>query len=145
MAVSGTVNISASFIDSDEATGIESEKKLSLASANVVSGGKVAIVSGTVGTSARSFYPSQGFLDYRDSSGEIVKFGVGMGITPSVFGIAFQSDAPASAYRTLNSRPAVYSDDNEVSYSKAYFQAGELISVKAESGTCNYTLVVYGI
>jgi len=145
MAVSGTINVNASFLDATSSTANESQKKLSLASAKIVDGGKVAIVSGTIGTAARSFIPNSGFLDYRDSSGEIVKFGVGMGITPAVFGIAFQSDGPANAWRSVNSRPSIYSDNQETSYSKAYFSALESISVKADSGTCNYTLIVYGI
>jgi len=52
MALSGTINASISFLDSASSSGVESEKKLSLSSANVYTGGAVALVTGTVGTAA---------------------------------------------------------------------------------------------
>lgn len=70
MAVSGTVNVSASFVDTDETTGVVSEKKVSLASADVHTGGKVALVTGTCGTAVVNIDLTS--LDYRDAAGELV-------------------------------------------------------------------------
>ena len=54
MALNGTINVSMSFVDTASSTGVESEKKASLASADVYTSGKVAVVTGTVGTAAQN-------------------------------------------------------------------------------------------
>ena len=46
MAVSGTINVSMSFVDSTTSSGVVSEKKAALSSADVYTSGKVAVVSG---------------------------------------------------------------------------------------------------
>jgi hypothetical protein len=50
MAVSGTINVSMSFVDSTTSSGVVSEKKATLSSSDAYTTGKVAVVSGTVGT-----------------------------------------------------------------------------------------------
>jgi len=90
MAVSGTINVNASFIETLSETSCETERKLSLASANVPASSKVAIVSGTCGTSAATLtFLSPG---YTDPNGDAVTFS---GIN-TVDGVAFVADTKAT-------------------------------------------------
>lgn len=90
MAVSGTVNISASFVESFTATASETERKLTLSSANIPASSKVALVSGTCGTAAVTLT----FLapGYTDTNGDAVEFS---GIN-TVDGVAFVADTKAT-------------------------------------------------
>jgi len=142
MAVSGTINVSASFLDSAQSGGVESEKKLTLSSATVVSTGKVAIVTATVGTAAIEYGPPQGggFLgSYRDANGDLVSF-------ESITGFALKADAKTSASQPAAASHFVVSDNNEVAFTRvAVSDVGENFRVqKLEAGTCNFSLVIYG-
>jgi hypothetical protein len=142
MAVSGTINVSMSFLDSATATGVESEKKVSLASATVVTGGKVAVVTGTVGTAVIEYGPpgGGGFLgDYRDADGDLVAFG-------TITGFALRSDAPVSASQPAAASHFVVSDNDEVAFTRVQLSdVGENFRVqKLSAGTCNFSLLIYG-
>lgn len=90
MAVSGTINVNASFIETLSKTSCETERKLGLASANVPASSKVAIVSGTCGTSATTLtFLSPGDTDL---NGNAVAFS---GIS-TVDGVAFVADTKAT-------------------------------------------------
>jgi len=90
MAVSGTINVNAAFLETLSETSCETERKLGLASANVPASSKVAIVSGTCGTSATTLT----FLapGYTDTNGDAVTFS---GIN-TVDGVAFVADTKAT-------------------------------------------------
>jgi hypothetical protein len=142
MAVSGTINVSASFLDSVSETANESEKKISLASATTITGGKVAVVSGTVGTAAISYGPPEGggFLGgYRDASGAYVAF-------EEITGFAFKADGLAYARQQAAGIHTLVSDENEATYTRVQTSdVGEFFTVaKIGSGTCNFSLVIYG-
>lgn len=72
MAVSGTVNVSASFLDSATATGVEAEKKASLSSATALDSAQVVVVTGTCGTTAVQVSPADS--DYRGADGELISW-----------------------------------------------------------------------
>tara|TARA_S200002703_G_scaffold34758_1_gene30071 strand:+ start:61 stop:492 length:432 start_codon:yes stop_codon:yes gene_type:complete len=142
MAVSGTINVSASFLDSVSETANESEKKISLASATTITGGKVAVVSGTVGTAAISYGPPEesGFLGgYRDASGDSVYI-------RNLTGFAFKADGLAYARQEGAGIHALVSDENEVTYTRVErSDDNENFTVaKIGSGTCNFSLMIYG-
>ncbi len=54
MAISATVNISGSFLDTDVSEHVTSLKKCYLSSAETLTGGKVIVVTGTTDDSAES-------------------------------------------------------------------------------------------
>lgn len=139
MSLDGLISNSLLFHDKDGTTSL---KVVSLSSGKAVSSGKVAVVSGTVGTATISFGPIEGggFLGgYRDASGEHVGFS-------SITGFALKSDASVYAKQSAQSYPTIVSDSNEVAYTRVVTpDVGEYINVtKTSSGTCNYTLVIYG-
>jgi len=70
MAVSGTINVSLSAIDTACSAGVEAEKKVSLSSADTVSPAIVVAISGTCGTTAVQVDPFDS--GYRGADGETV-------------------------------------------------------------------------
>lgn len=71
MAVSGTVNVSLSALDTYTAEGIDSEKKVVLSSSDNLPSAVVAVASGTCGTAAVDV----DFSEYRGADGQLVSFG----------------------------------------------------------------------
>lgn len=72
MAVSGTVNLSLSFVDAATATGVEAEKKATLSSATSLDSAQVVVVTGTCGTTAVQVSPASS--DYRGADGELISW-----------------------------------------------------------------------
>jgi len=133
MAVSGTVNISASFIDSDESTGIESEKKLSLASADVHTGGKVALVSGTCNTTEVAIDLTS--LGYRDAAGDEVSMDI-------VQRMAIKAN-PGAFAEFVDSGEKLKSLCDRVSVSCVQ-NTDDTIHVYTTAGSSTYTILFYG-
>jgi len=133
MAVSGTVNISASFIDSDETTGVESEKKVSLASANVHTGGKVALVSGTCGTAVVNVDLTS--LGYVNAAGETVSMSIvqrmAIKANPGAFAEFVDSGEKLKSLCDLVSISCVQNTD-------------DTIHVYTTAGSSTYTILFYG-
>ena len=133
MAVSGTVNVSASFMDSDDQTGIESEKKVSLASANVHTGGKVALVSGTCNTSEVSIDLTS--LGYRNAAGEEVSMSIvqrmAIKANPGAFAEFGDSGEKLKSLCDLVSISCVQNTD-------------DTINVYTTAGSSTYTILFYG-
>ena len=133
MAVSGTVNVSASFVDTDESTGVVSEKKVSLASANTASGGKVALVTGTCGTAVVNVDVTS--LGYRDAAGDEVAMDL-------VQRVAFQAN-PGAFMEFVDSAERIKSLCNRVSVSCVQ-NTDDTIHVFTTAGTSSYTMLLYG-
>ena len=133
MAVSGTVNVSASFIDSDDQTGIESEKKVSLASANVHTGGKVALVSGTCGTAVVNVDLTS--LGYVNAAGETVSMSIvqrmAIKANPGAFAEFVDSGEKLKSLCDLVSISCVQNTD-------------DTIHVYTTAGSSTYTILFYG-
>lgn len=133
MAVSGTVNVSASFVDTDETTGVVSEKKVSLASADVHTGGKVALVTGTCGTAVVNIDLTS--LDYRDAAGELVTLDIvqrmALKANPGAFAEFVDSGEKLKSLRDRVSIECVQNTD-------------DTIHVYTTAGTSTYTLLLYG-
>jgi hypothetical protein len=70
MAVSGTINVNLSAIDSYTTDGVESKKKAVLSSSDSLSSAVVAIASGTCGTTAVSV----DFSQFRGADGGLVSW-----------------------------------------------------------------------
>jgi hypothetical protein len=138
MAVSGTINVSASFLDTYSDDYNESEKKLSLSSAKVISTGSVAIITGTVGTVSRTFFPFTGSMDgYRNAAGELASI-------TSVTGIALSSDNKVAATEEFSGTTRIASQNNEVSVTRFENTLSNRVSVVGIGGTANFSLIIYG-
>lgn len=70
MAVSGTINVNLSALDSYTAEGIDSEKKIVLSSSDNLSSAVVLLASGTCGTTAVNV----DFSEFRGADGELVSW-----------------------------------------------------------------------
>jgi hypothetical protein len=133
MAVSGTVNVSASFVDTDQSTAVVSEKKVSLASANTASGGKVALVTGTCGTSVVNVDLTS--LGYRDAAGDEVSLS-------TVQRMALKAN-PGAFAEFVDSGEKLKSLGNRVSISCVQ-NTDDTIHVFTTAGTSSYTMLLYG-
>lgn len=133
MAVSGTVNVSASFVDTDESTGVVSEKKVSLASADVHTGGKVALVTGTCGTAVVNVDLTS--LGYRDAAGDIVSLDI-------VQRMALKAN-PGAFAEFVDSGEKLKSLCDRVSI-ECVQNTDDTIHVYTTAGTSTYTLLLYG-
>ena len=136
MSIQGRIAVDVSFADSDTSTGVQSLKKISLVDSTSYTTGKVAIVSGTVGTSAVTVY-SGGTLTpaYRKANGDLVSFSeisrVALLGTPAV-----QASEPGA-----NRVSARSSGELAV---VSCFESPGTIAVASDSGTASYSLVLYG-
>jgi len=138
MAVSGTINVAASFLDTDSDDYNESEKKLSLSSATIVTTGSVAIVTGTVGAAPRTFTPFTGLMDgYRNAAGELATI-------TNVTGIALSSDNKVAATEEVSGTTRIVSQNNEVAFTRFENANSNRVSVVGVGGTANFSLIIYG-
>jgi hypothetical protein len=107
--------------------------------------GKVAIVTGTVGTTEVNI-DIENNLSYKNASGDAVGFSSVTRFAFSASGsllVGCRSDqnlANASGYEN----PIVYSKDNSVSIADCLEDEEFLVQVLATAGTASYTLVLYG-
>lgn len=134
MAIDGRINVDVLFHDTDGTTSL---KVVSLEDSTAYTTGKVAIVSGTVGTTAVALWNSGGTglaNQYKASNGELVG-----AIDPtriavrSHSGQVLVSDADLGEWELL-SRGGLSVSDNRSA-------AG---TVRSISGTASYTVVLYG-
>ena len=125
MSISGSISVNALFHDTDGTTSL---KIVSLKSSDEYTTGKVAIVTGTVGTSSVSIscLPTT----YRSASGALVSFS-------SVSRIVFQASSACTIDDGANSLV-----DQTLCAFKGVSQPD--ISVVTSAHTASYTIVLYG-
>lgn len=133
MAVSGTINVSMSFVDTATSSGVQSEKKVSLSSADVYTSGKVAVVTGTVGTTVQNIDLSS--LGYRDAAGNEVAMSL-------VDQAGFVSDNEAFL-QFVDIDIKVHSTDNHMAVTCVH-NTDDTVNVYTTSGTSSYTLLLFG-
>lgn len=134
MSIEGRIAVDVGFSDSTTGTGSQSLKRITLASTDSYTTGKVAVVSGTCGTSAVSV--SVAPSAYIDATGSAVSFS-------SVLRFAFASSVAALCSETDGSGVAI-SNGNRVSICDSRNGGTAGFSVSAYGGTGSYTLVIYG-
>jgi len=135
MSIEGRINVDALFHDSD---GTASLKVVSLASSVAYTTGKVAVMTGTAGTSQvfLNLYSTQ----YRDAGGNLVTFA---STAISHIAFAFQGAAGQSRkFSDSNGNVMLVSKNNEVACSGVSASLDALIETAANTGT--YTIVLYG-
>lgn len=133
MALNGTINVSMSFVDTASSTGVESEKKASLASADVYTSGKVAVVTGTVGTAVQNIDLSD--LDYRDAAGNLVTMSY-------VDRAGFISENEAFV-NFVDIDIKLHATDNHMAISSVH-NTDDTVNVYTTNGTSSYTLLLFG-
>jgi hypothetical protein len=132
MSIEGRINVDVLFHDKD---GTASLKVVSLQDSQAYTSGKVAVVSGTCGTSAVTIQVAP--TAYRDASGALVSF---FEIQRFVI-----KSGPAGL---IVNNPTVTVDANSltvVSNATGDFDdAGQLPTVRTNAGTSSYTIAMYG-
>jgi hypothetical protein len=135
MSIEGRIAVDVSFADSATSGGVQSFKKIALAGTTPYTSGKVALVTGTVGTAQSSIgIPA----DYRDAAGNLSTLTL-----PSR--VAFSATGSTLVRLVDTNGLGLFSKDGSVSVSDV-FPADDGLSVNVEgtAGTASYTLVLYG-
>lgn len=134
MAIDGRITVDALFHDTDGTTSL---KVVSLEDSTAYTTGKVAIVTGTCGTTEVAVSLNPG--TYKDASGSVVNFA-------TVTRFAFAATPGGRAYQEGDdaSGSAVVSRDGQVAIASPRQASSDDFLVAATSGTASYTLVLYG-
>jgi len=133
MAIDGRITVDVLFHDTD---GTASLKVVSLEDSTEYTSGKVAIVTGTVGTAAATVDPSAtGYIDASGTEVTLQPESVALSASPSA--CTYQEDPEVGGFLfricSENGRVAITSIDNS-----------EPLRVQTTAGTASYTLVLYG-
>lgn len=134
MSVSGKFSVDVHFINKASAEGSNSVKTLFMQDIGEYSAGKVAIVSGTLGTATATVAIAP--CAYLDAAGSAVSFS-------TVMRVAVQATRTIVVKNTADM--AVISGDTLASISDAQNTSSPLqLHPKYASGTAAYTILIYG-
>ena len=133
MAIDGRINVDVLFHDTDGTTAL---KVVSLEDSTAYTSGKVAIVTGTVGTATVVVQTQP--TTYKNAAGEFVSFA-------TVSRIAFAATGKRCNCSDVNGM-FIDSDDGHVAATLVNLPGGDTFAVAPDSppGTASYTLVLYG-
>lgn len=142
MSLTGRFAIDVQFTDATTASGgVKSLKTIALQHATEYTGGKVAVLTGTCGTSVVTIDCNA--PNYRDAAGDAVTFA-------SISRVAFQATG-ANNVRCASDQldgigyaMTLYSRANQVAVSECIEDNEFEIGVVGTTGTASYTLVLYG-
>jgi len=133
MSIEGRIAIDVSFSDSTSASGVQSLKRIALTSTEAYSTGKVAVLTGTVGTAAITLAVAPSV--YRDASGAFVSFS-------TITRVAYKSSGFTSLV-DLSTNTTINSDADAVSVTTLN-DTGDTLQLEAADGTSTYTIMIYG-
>jgi|LakMenEpi03Aug12_release.lakeMendotaPanAssembly.Ray.scaffolds.fasta_scaffold266120_4 hypothetical protein len=138
MSVRGTIAVDVAFTDSTTTAGGSSLNTITLRDATEYTTGKVAIVTGTVGTTQVSVNTAP--TTYRDASGAFISFSnisrVAFSASGSQVVEVLSNDSERSLAASMSSMVAVASCNVSGSL--------DIQFPTATAGTASYTLVIYG-
>ena len=133
--VRGRIAVDVQFTDSTTSSDEQSLKTITLQDATEYTSGKVAIVTGTVGTA--SVFLSLGSIEYRDASGSLVGFvGIQRLAAKASRDVAITGDAGMRVPVTDSFAAVAGIDPGVID--------GISVTPYYTSGTASYTLVLYG-
>lgn len=133
MAIEGSISVSFDFNDTASSTGVDVLKKVRLASNEAITAGKIAVVSGTVGTTVQNIDLTS--LTYRNAAGDLVTLA-------EIDRVAIQSEQ--SVYIELvDTGTKIHADDNKVSVSCVH-NTDDTLWVYTTSGTSSYAVAFHG-
>jgi len=138
--VSGSISVNVEFRDSTTSSGVQSLKTIALRETTEYTTGKVAIITGTVGT-ASTFLGDFGGTNYRNASGNLVDLSDGVqrlafawrGASASDVRNLIEADSFAFKLRSKNGEPAITSGNGVPS-----------LTLEQGATTGTYTIVLYG-
>jgi hypothetical protein len=135
--VSGTISVNVEFRDTTTSSGVQSLKTVTLRDATEYTSGKVAIVTGTVGTSAVNL-GTLGTTTYRNASGSVVSFS-------AVTRLAFSWSGSSERFLTEQNDDMfkLRSADGRVAVTDLTADTFSPLMLQG-LGTGTYTLVIYG-
>ena len=134
MSVTGRIAVDVQFADATTSGGVQSLKTITLQDAAEYTSGKVAVLSGTVGTAAVTLEVAP--TTYRDASGAFVSFAAVSAITGKVSRRCTVTD---------NADFSFAADGNKVFVTPLVSAPSYVhLSPSYTSGTAAYTLVLYG-
>ena len=131
--VRGRIAVDVQFTDSTTTSGVQSLKTLTLQDATEYTSGKVAIVTGTVGTTLVQIDAAPA-TTYKDAAGNLVAFA---GVQRFAF------SATGAPVRLNQDYVTVESSGGRVCVSNAN-GFDDPFTVETPAGTASYTLVMYG-
>lgn len=133
MGIDGRITCDVLFHDTDGTTSL---KVVSLEDSTAYTSGKVAVVTGTCGTTEVSVSINPG--TYRDAGGSVVNFS-------SVSRFAFAATPGGVAYQEGDeSGSKVLSLSGQIAITSPLQSSSDDFLVAATAGTASYTLVIYG-
>lgn len=133
MSVEGTISIDVQFRDTTSSTGVQSLKTVTLRDATEYSTGKVAIVTGTCGTTDVVIQTSPS--GYKNADGSAVSF-------DSVARVVFA--ATGSPCRLANDPTGITIESRNSGPAASNVHDDDVFRVFTTAGTASYTLVLYG-
>ena len=139
MSIDGRINVDVLFHDKD---GTASLKVVSLNDSREYTTGKVAIVSGTIGTTAVTFASSDSgdpVSTYRDASGQLVSLS-------SITKVVIKATTPNKplVLTDQDSGNAISVPAEEVLVYPCGISPSDGVTVRSSSGTGTYTIILYG-
>jgi hypothetical protein len=140
MSILGRVGVDVQFQDKEPGTAVSSTKTIALQHATEYDFGKVAVVTGTVGTATVTLPISP--TTYRDAAGSVVSFA-------SISRVAFAATGAnivacdGSGGCGVNDW-TIYSRAGQIAVSEAVETSSFVVNVVGTAGTSSYTLVLYG-
>ncbi len=136
MSVKGRFGVEVLFTDSTVVDGAKSLKTIAVQHATEYDFGKVAVVTGTVGTTTITVNTAP--AGYRNAAGEVVSFF-------SVSRVAFSASGERLVGCQGNAGDMfLFSRANQVAVSESIDATEFDINVRGTAGTSAYTLVMYG-
>ena len=133
MSIDGSISVTFDFNDTATSDGVDSLKKVRLASNEVITAGSVAVLSGTASTTVQNIDLTS--LAYRDAAGDLVTF-------TTIDRIAIQS--PQSIYIELvDVGTKIHSDDDKVSVSCVH-NTDDTLRLYTTAGTSSYIVAFHG-
>lgn len=137
--VSGLVNVSLGFSDSTAQPTKSVLKTLSLLEESEGLTGKIAIVSGTVGTAEVTVTPA-----YRNTSGEVVSFAErgGLGGYGGIDRVAISTASTTGIYMTAGAQKVVVKGGVSITDTPST-SAADSITLQSLAGTADYIAMIY--
>jgi hypothetical protein len=139
MSIEGRIAIDVGFTDTYTASVVQSVQRISLTSTDAYATGKIAVLSGTASTASLQLDSYSATPTYRDSSGNVVTFGVIRRIMFSWSGTNRRTltDSEYDNFKLLSSAGAV---------SLTEFAPSDTVAplISSGTGTGTYTIVLYG-
>jgi hypothetical protein len=139
MSVEGRISVDVVFHDTD---GTNAINVVSLQDSKEYTTGKVAIVSGTIGTTEiafRTYDAGDASSTYRDASGSLVSFA-------AITKVALKSTAPTRAlvFGDESASISLAIPGGDVLIYPCNVTPNDAVSVRSFSGTASYTVILYG-